>query len=210
MKNRGMLRRRVGFFQMFCDSPLLWQIFRESMIVSLLLTIPTVSACRENDNLYQQEIAGPCQFSIDPDNRGLSETWFAPGYDRTGWHLIETLGNWDEYGLQTYDGIGWYACTFELPPLPRPEMALVFSGIDDTADVWVNGAHVGRHQDADTRFVVNMTGHTRQGGNLLVVRIEDAGGPGGLKGTMMLRQFENFEELQREPDATLGTQESSP
>lgn len=165
-------------------------------------------ACRSPAPLYQQELAGPWYFAVDPDDRGITDRWFMPTFDRSRWRRIQQLGFWDQYNLENYDGAGWYACVFELPPLVKPEMALIFSGVDDNADVWVNGHAVGSHAGARMRFVVNITGHTRQGDNWLVVRVTDTGGPGGLNGTVTLRQFNRFEEVQRGPLASLPASSS--
>ncbi|MDW8238092.1 MAG: alpha-amylase family glycosyl hydrolase [Acidobacteriota bacterium] len=180
-----------------------WIVWLLAMTVAALL-----GACRSREPLYQQELTGPWYFAVDPHDQGIADRWFMPTFDRSRWRRIPQLGLWDHYNLQNYDGSGWYACLFELPPLGRPEMALIFSGVDDNADVWVNGRAVGSHAGANMRFVINITGHTRQGDNWLVVRVTDTGGPGGLNGTVSLRQFNRFEEVQRGPLAALPAPDS--
>ncbi len=69
----------------------------------------------------------------------------------------------------------WYAREFEVPSSSLSErVELHFAGLDTTADVWVNGRHVGAHDNMFVPVILDVTGVVREGRNLVVVRV-DAG-----------------------------------
>jgi len=69
----------------------------------------------------------------------------------------------------------WYARSFHLPAerIGR-RTELRFGGLDTTADVWLNGRHVGRSNNAHVAHVMDATDAVRPGMNHVVVRV-DAG-----------------------------------
>lgn len=69
----------------------------------------------------------------------------------------------------------WYARTFHLPAghIGR-RTELHFDGLDTTADIWLNGRHLGRSNNAHVPHIFDATGVVRAGMNRLVVRV-DAG-----------------------------------
>ncbi len=54
----------------------------------------------------------------------------------------------------------------------RRHMFLTFSGLDTTADIWLNGILVGRHDNAFVEVEYDVSRFVRNGENLLVVRID--------------------------------------
>jgi beta-mannosidase len=67
----------------------------------------------------------------------------------------------------------WYAREFEVPSSSLGErVELHFAGLDTTADVWVNGRHVGAHDNMFVPIVLDVTGVVREGPNLVVVRVD--------------------------------------
>ena len=85
----------------------------------------------------------PWLFRIDPDDAGVRESWFNAPADAK-WSNIEIGKFWGEQGWD-YDGIAWYRTQFEMPaPLPR-DVRLTFDGIDESAEVWLNGQPLGGH-----------------------------------------------------------------
>jgi beta-mannosidase len=67
----------------------------------------------------------------------------------------------------------WYSREFELPPgFLGDRVELHFDGLDTTADIWLNGRHVGVHNNMFVSYTVDVTDAVRGGRNLLVVRLD--------------------------------------
>jgi beta-mannosidase len=67
----------------------------------------------------------------------------------------------------------WYARTFDLPAdAVGGRVELHFEGLDCTADVWLNGAHLGRTNNANIPHTLDATAAARAGLNRLVVRVD--------------------------------------
>jgi hypothetical protein len=63
-------------------------------------------------------------------------------------------------------------------------VAVHFVGIDESAEVWLNGQWLGKHDLGeygwDKAFNLPATGNLRDGENELVVRVLNRSGPGGI------------------------------
>jgi glycosidase len=125
-------------------------------------------------------LEGKWIFQVDSLNKGLSEQWYSTTYDRSKWIEIEVPGYWDRYhGMATYDGVGWYARTAEVKDIIQP-LSIFFGGVDDDADVWVNGMKVGTHNGYSEPFSMPIDQAVKVGKNEIVVRVNDRSGPGGI------------------------------
>lgn len=101
------------------------------------------------------------------------------------WTTIPVPSNWELQGFGRYD-YGYrddkrpesadYALDFEVPARWRGRaVELVFDAVMTDAQVLLNGALVGSHQGAFTRFVLPVDRHLRFGaGNRLEVRVDEA------------------------------------
>lgn len=114
---------------------------------------------------------------------GIDGQWFKPETDPTQWKDIKVPGNtWEaEAELKDHDGAVWFRTTFDLPEGYTQEDFLIQLGqIDDYDITWVNGEKAGetfgRHNHRNYRVATNKLKKT---GNVLVVRVFDAGGIGG-------------------------------
>lgn len=68
----------------------------------------------------------------------------------------------------------WYRRSFELAVSPLKRAILHFEAVDYSADVWVNGHHVGSHEGGQTRFSFDITPHLADGATqVLEVRTVD-------------------------------------
>ena len=77
--------------------------------------------------------------------------------DRSGWQNVQTPRFWEGYpGLATYDGWGWFSRVIMIEKLGGP-MSLHFAGVDDDANVWVNGIDVGSHTGYSDPFAVDVS-----------------------------------------------------
>jgi beta-mannosidase len=67
----------------------------------------------------------------------------------------------------------WYSRTFVASrELLGHRCEIEFEGLDTTADIWLNGVHVGHHDNMFRPLIVNVTHALREGENLLVVRLD--------------------------------------
>jgi beta-mannosidase len=67
----------------------------------------------------------------------------------------------------------WYTREFEVSPgFLGERVELHFAGLDTTADVWVNGQHVGSHNNMFVPVTLDVTDMIREGRNLVVVRLD--------------------------------------
>ena len=109
----------------------------------------------------------------------------AADFDDSGWEQVSVPHTWNvigEYALErsgttnNAQGTGWYRLRLDAPPADRDmRQYLDFAAIGNIADVWVNGAHVGTHRGAFSRFRLDVTGAWVPGGeNLVVVRADNS------------------------------------
>ncbi|HVJ01371.1 MAG TPA: beta galactosidase jelly roll domain-containing protein, partial [Sphingomonas sp.] len=102
-----------------------------------------------------------------------------PGFDDSGWTpttLPHTYNGADgDDGDGYYRGPGWYRRSIALAVVPRGRRVyLQFDGAALATDVYVNGAHVGRHEGGHARFRFDVTGALREGDNLISVRVDNS------------------------------------
>ncbi len=78
-----------------------------------------------------------------------------------------------------YRGIGWYRQSCTVPAeLAGRMLYLQFAGVNQVADVWVNGKHVGRHKGGYSRFRFPVTGVLVPGqDNVIAVKVNNAHDP---------------------------------
>ena len=93
---------------------------------------------------------------------------------------------WNEGGLGDFAGRVRFIRHFGLPRQldPHERVWLTFAGVDDLAQVWLNGQFLGRHQGAHGPFEFDVTPLLRER-NLLTVEVESLGN-GGLWGEVAL------------------------
>jgi len=69
-------------------------------------------------------------------------------------------------------GIAWYRKTFTLPEDAKGKRVCVrFDGVYMDSDVWLNGAHLGKHPYGYTSYQFDLTPQMKPGGNVLAVRV---------------------------------------
>ena len=122
--------------------------------------------------------APPCRLSLDGIWRFLpgnlaSTGQYAENLDDSAWQPIRVPSNWY---LQGHDlaGVAWYRHRFAAPAsLAGKTVRLVFQGVDYTADVWLNGVHLGFHEGYFQPFGFDVSRLLRLGrDNVLAVRVD--------------------------------------
>lgn len=116
-----------------------------------------------------------------PEDKGLSQKWFDPGYVPKGWRTINIPGYWEDQGIRDLDGVVWYRREIDVPASMTTKQAKVFLGRIVDADVlYINGKQVGNttYMYPQRRYRVP-DGLLNPGKNLFVVRVTNNSGKGG-------------------------------
>ncbi len=141
------------------------------------------------------------RFQIDPKDVGTGEKWelSEKGYIQSVWDPISVDRPWERQTLkemhpalkkqlENYDGIGWYGLVFKVDPKWKgSKVCLYFGGVDESAWVWVNGKKAGErlYKNADDwkrSFTIRIDGQIdwTNPEQVLVIRVQDTGGQGGI------------------------------
>ncbi|HEX8659143.1 MAG TPA: sialate O-acetylesterase [Hymenobacter sp.] len=123
--------------------------------------------------------------SYDQGYLPSGQTWAAPDFDARAWPQMQLPANWEATpGLKNYDGIVWFRKEIDLPAaLAGQPLTLDLAQVDDADSTYFNGVQVG----STTGYGVHRTYQipamlVRPGRNVIVVRVLDTGGGGGIWG----------------------------
>ncbi|MER6560015.1 glycoside hydrolase family 2 TIM barrel-domain containing protein [Streptomyces sp. NPDC001027] len=105
----------------------------------------------------------------------------APGFNDSGWTSVTTPHTWNavdgaDGGNDYHRGVGWYRRHYTVPSeLAGKRLYLQFAGVDQVADVWVNGTYLGQHKGGYSRFRFDATAVLVPGGdNVIAVKASNA------------------------------------
>lgn len=134
--------------------------------VSGCATVPQVAQSRS----LEQSLNGPWKFV---GASGAPQNPQNPNTSTEGWSQISVPSNWYLQGHEL-SGAAWYKRKFSIEKIrPRQLVRLVFDSVDYSADVWVNGHHIGHHQGYFDRFDFNITPYIVAGDeNDITVRVD--------------------------------------
>jgi sialate O-acetylesterase len=108
----------------------------------------------------------------------------SPGYKDAAWPEIMLPALWEQ-SIEDFDGTVWFRKTVELSAAEASGNAtLSLSRIDDSDKTFVNGIEVGgmvNSYDKDRTYSLPQ-GVLKEGINVILVRVEDNGGGGGIYG----------------------------
>lgn len=171
------------------------------LIVFLFSLVAMVSRVNAVDMEKIVSLDGKWLFRIDPAGIGREEAWYARGGDRSAWEKVDVPGYWERHArFAKYDGTAWYARTFKSDS-HQTASAIFFSGVDDDADVWLNGVYLGFHEGYAETFWFDVGEALRNGENELVVAVHDHGGPGGIYKPVALVPKDSLEYYIRTPES---------
>ncbi|WP_435137014.1 sialate O-acetylesterase [Formosa sp. A9] len=111
--------------------------------------------------------------------------WAATDLDETGWIPMAPTQLWEAQGFEGLDGVGWYRKTITLSETEAQHAAtLSLAMVDDSDEVWVNENKVGETiQQYEAKRVYNVEPQfLKPGANVIVVKVDDTGGGGGIYG----------------------------
>ncbi len=108
-------------------------------------------------------------------------------FNDSGWNQMYVPKLWEQEGLADFDGLVWLRKEVEVPESwLGKDLVLQLGPIDDMDTTWFNGTKVGAHErsgqyQANRRYRV--PGDLVQAGrNVIVVKVMDTGGGGGIYG----------------------------
>lgn len=134
--------------------------------------------------LTQNEINKKAYYNALKNDKGISEKWFDPSLNTTGWEKMEIPQVWEKAGLPNVDGIIWFRYNLTLPKGVDKATALLQLGTVDDADVtWVNGVKVGEtgSYNANRAYKIDKD-MLKEGINTITVKVTDHSGNGGICG----------------------------
>jgi beta-galactosidase len=111
------------------------------------------------------------------DPAGAEQTDF----DDTKWKEITLPRAWNEDDAFRKDikdlstGIAWYRKRFDLPAdSADKKVFLEFEGIRQAGEFYINGKHIGRHENGITAFGFDISALVQPGENVIAVRIDNS------------------------------------
>ncbi|WP_347841302.1 sialate O-acetylesterase [uncultured Draconibacterium sp.] len=109
----------------------------------------------------------------------------APELNDETWSSIKSPGLWEEQGYVNIDGIGWYRKELNLnQEQTQVNLNLHLGKIDDSDITFLNGIEVGKTENQynkDRVYTIDKK-YLKPGKNMIVVRVNDTGGGGGMWG----------------------------
>ena len=113
---------------------------------------------------------------------GIEQNWQNPETDVSDWQDISIPNFWEWAGLEDHDGAVWFRKEFDLPPgFQSDTFNIALNQIDDYDIAWVNGHKVGESfGNRNWRNYFFPANILKPKGNVLVVRVFDIGGVGGM------------------------------
>ena len=110
--------------------------------------------------------------------------WQLPSFNDSQWKKIALPVNFDQAGLQKFDGTMWLRKIIHLDKEATLQPAVInLSTIDDMDETYVNGQLVGSSNTySDVRQYNVSAGILKEGNNVVAVRVTDNNGNGGFFG----------------------------
>ena len=158
------------------------------MKLILIVFILAVSLSCVNSNSQKTiDLVKNWKFSPDTDNIGVSEKWFALGFDDSKWDILNAGIRWEDQGHPDLDGNAWYRKTVVIPnDWKGKDIWIKFGAVNDAYDLFINGEQVSSFGAANITFAdkpsfTKVTEKINCGeSNLITVKVNDWGNSGGL------------------------------
>ncbi|MET8764713.1 sugar-binding domain-containing protein [Lentzea sp. NPDC004782] len=105
----------------------------------------------------------------------------APAFDDSSWTAVSVPHTWNAFdgqdgGSNYYRGIGWYRKHFTpSAALAGRRLWLQFDGVNQVADVWVNGVRLGQHRGGFAAFRFDATSALKLNqDNVIAVKVDNS------------------------------------
>jgi sialate O-acetylesterase len=125
---------------------------------------------------------------IPNEDKGMVDgkpIWAGLDYSDGHWRSIKTPMYWENQGYIDIDGIGWYRKEIKLnEEQTNANLTLHLGKVDDSDITFINGIEIGRTEgkyDEDRIYTIDKK-YLKPGSNIIVVRVQDTGGNGGIWG----------------------------
>jgi sialate O-acetylesterase len=116
-------------------------------------------------------------------DKGLTEAWYKPDNHIPGWKAIVLPQEWSKTEIGQTDGIVWFRKEFTLTASEIADGTLNLGPIDDQDFTYVNGVEIGsKNNYVEDRVYPLKKELLKEGRNLIVVKVVDNQGGGGLWG----------------------------
>jgi sialate O-acetylesterase len=153
--------------------------FRELMAGFPTLNLDSVAAVRQKETLEQvQKIQGglPTPAAIN--------SWKEISFNDNAWPRMQLPALWEQKSLPNFDGVIWFRKTVIVSAADAGKIAdLSLGTIDDNDETFINGIKVGGIKGYNVKRVYRIApGILHEGKNIILVRVEDTGGGGGMYG----------------------------
>lgn len=150
-------------------------------------TLETLSHTETNAAFGKKRII----ISFDKDWRfakGDLDGAHLPEYDDGDWRTLDVPHDWsieepfdpamENGGMQGYlprRTVGWYRKTFDLSPALRGKrLRIVFDGVHNYSEVWINGVSLGKRPYGYVGFHYDLTPYVREDGiNVVAVKVDN-------------------------------------
>ena len=156
---------------------------RRCLISTVLLFFPLLSTSQTLEPNTTILLNGTWQFALAPTDAATDQlaNFYLPNYDATQFVPITVPSNWALDGFEppqygSFKGEasqGFYLHRFTVPSTWMDKRVLLhFGGVWDSAEVWLNGKPLGRHDSGFTSFAFDVTKELKLGAdNVLAVRV---------------------------------------
>ena len=127
-------------------------------------------------------------FKIDPKNIGEKNKWYSLDFNSKNWSKIKTGAEWEKQGHQAYDGYAWYRSNFFIPKSwKNDDLILLLNDIRSEYKLYINGKLVTRIEHGKDKNILKIKKHIKfNSQNLVVLRVNNPSGVGGIKGAIAL------------------------
>jgi sialate O-acetylesterase len=135
---------------------------------------------------YEQELAR-WRSQVDKSDKGYQNgkpLWTDKNFDDATWKVMDIPCLWEDKDLNNFDGIVWLRKTVNIPAeWQNKELKLALDMIDDNDIAFFNGVEVGRTVGWNLERTYTIPAKlVKSGKAVIVVRVFDTGGGGGIYG----------------------------
>jgi len=149
----------------------------------MIATMPTLDLAQLSKEKQQEQTAQlkAMNMTLPPVD---ADRWKDLNYDDSRWNKMQLPSLWEQRGLPDFDGVVWFRKAVNLARADAQTTATLELGpIDDADETYVNGVRVGGTSAYNEDRVYKVSpGILKEGKNVIVVRVSDTGGGGGLYG----------------------------
>ena len=144
--------------------------------------LATHKSMKEIDNDFEKTKASWNQKYYLKDDPGLTQQWYKPDTDISDWKTMNQPSHWENNELKDYDGSVWFRKSYDSFPKDFfGNTSISLGQVDDYNICWVNGVKVGEGYGNQNMYTYKISKDIlKPKNNIVVVRVFDAGGEGGM------------------------------